>query len=250
MSPDENNSIYEQLLKRYREKGFLTPEAALDGQITHLIQKGRTLEEAIRELSSSDTPWTYSSPERLSASQQRKETRQKMQSVKTQERTITSVSSDSERETREESGALGTTERTEEQKDSRLRLLRKYFIHGIAFSLLFLVLSFMWTVVLALLVGLGSVIGLILGFALLFLMIGYLNSEITKLLWFDVKTETLSLLGHGLVLFLVLLPIDFVFIMMYLAFPYPLFLIVRFLLQTIPYGFVAKKVAGLWEDEF
>jgi hypothetical protein len=129
-----------------------------------------------------------------------------------------------------------------------LRLLRKYFIHGIAFSLLFLVLGFVWVFIFALLVGLGSFIGFILGFGLLFLLIGFLNSEITKWLWFDVKTETLSLLFHGLVLFLALLPIDLVFMGMYLAFPYPPFLIVRFLLQTIPYGFIAKKVAGLWGD--
>lgn len=107
----------------------------------------------------------------------------------------------------------------------------------------------MWTVALALLVGLGSFIGLVLGFALLFLMIGFLNSEITKWLWFDVKTETLSLLGHGLVLLLVLLPIDVVFLVLSYAFPYPPFLIARFLLQTIPYGFIAKKVAGLWGYE-
>lgn len=249
MSPDENDSIYEQLLKRYREKGFLTPEAALEGQITYLIQKGRTREEAIRELNSSDKPWAYSPVERLSMDQQRKTAEQKASPVKTYEQTLTRVSSDSEREVREIFDTSGTTERSEEQKDSIPRLLRKYFIHGIAFSLLFLVLGFMWAFVFALLIGLGSFIGLIIGFALLFLIIGYLNSEITKWLWFDVKTETLSLLVHGIVLFLALLPIDLVFIGMYLAFPYPLFLVVRFLLQTIPYGFIAKKVAGLWGFE-
>jgi hypothetical protein len=248
MSADETDSIYEQLLKRYREKGFLTPEAALDGQITYLIQKGRTRKEAIKELSSSDTPWTYSSDERLSVDQRRRETKEKTPSVTTHERTPTSDSTDSARETRDIFGA-SSTGGAEEQGVSRLRLLRKYFIHGIAFSLLFLVLSLMWTVVFALLIGFGFLIGLILGFALLFLIIGYLNSEITKLLWFDVKTETLSLLVHGVVLFLALLPIDLVFIGIYLVFPNPLFLVVRFLLQTIPYGFVAKKVAGLWGAE-
>lgn len=248
MSTSETDSGYEQLLKRYREKGFLSPEAALNAQITHLTQKGRTREEAIKELSSSDTPWTYSPPERLGADQQRKEAELKTLSVKTYEPSLSSVSSDSEREIREIFDTSGTAEREEERKDSSLRLLRKYFIHGIAFSLLFLVLGFVWVLIFALLVGLGSFIGLILGFGLLFLLIGFLNSEITKWLWFDVKTETLSLLFHGLVLFLALLPIDLVFLGMYLAFPYPPFLIVRFLLQTIPYGFIAKKVAGLWGD--
>lgn len=248
MSTDETRSSYEQLLKRYREKGFLSPEAALDSQIKYLVQKGRTLEEAIEELSSSDTPWIYSPPERLGADQQRKEAELKAPSSKTHEPSLSSVSSDSERETREIFDTSSSTERAEEQKDSSLRLLRRYFIHGIAFSLLFLVLGFMWAFVFALLVGLGSFIGLILGFALLFLIIGYLNSEITKWLWFDVKTETLSLLVHGIVLFIALLLIDLVFTGIYLAFPYPLFSVVRLLAQAIPYGFVAKKVAGLWGD--
>jgi hypothetical protein len=68
------DAIYELLLKRYREKGFLTPKAALDSGINLLVQKGRTREEAIRELNSSDSPWMYSPPEQLTAGKQEKET--------------------------------------------------------------------------------------------------------------------------------------------------------------------------------
>jgi hypothetical protein len=70
----EVDAIYEVLLKRYREYGFLTLKAALDSNISVLVQKGRTRKEAIRELSSSDSPWTYSPSEQPTASKQEEET--------------------------------------------------------------------------------------------------------------------------------------------------------------------------------
>lgn len=60
MSSYEIDAIYELLLKRYEKKGFLRPEAALESGIHSLVTKGRTREEAIRELYSSESPWTYS----------------------------------------------------------------------------------------------------------------------------------------------------------------------------------------------
>ena len=60
MSSYEIDAIYELLLKRYKEYGFLRPEAALESGIHSLVTNGRTREEAIRELHSSESPWTYS----------------------------------------------------------------------------------------------------------------------------------------------------------------------------------------------
>jgi len=68
--------IYELLLKRYKEKGFLTPKAALDSSIRSLVMKERTKEEAILELNSSDSPWTYSPATSLTDNQQEKGTEQ------------------------------------------------------------------------------------------------------------------------------------------------------------------------------
>jgi hypothetical protein len=56
-----STETFSQLLKRYEEKGFINPESALEINISDLIQKGRTREEAIQELLSSATPWIYSS---------------------------------------------------------------------------------------------------------------------------------------------------------------------------------------------
>lgn len=298
MSSSEIEAIYNILLKRYDEQGFLRPKAALDSNIDSLMLKGRTREEAILELNSSNSPWTYSPPARATAGGQEKETgeqkavlaqianlREKIDSlttlfskgeiteetyrrgvrkieedisilqrehgistVRSRERTPTRVSRDSEQEVRDIFKPSDTFERVEDQDRSRLHLLRKYFMHGIAFSLLFLVLGFMWGVVLGFLVIFGFVIGLVIGFGLLFLMIGWLNSEITNALWFDVEMGFWSLFKHGLVLFLVLLPIDLVFLAVRLAFPDVLVFVATFLIEIIPYGFVAEKVASLFTE--
>jgi len=71
MPSSEHDETYELLLKRYIDKGFLShaPKLAnlansaklaklvLDSDIRSLMQKGKTREEAIRELNSSDSPW-------------------------------------------------------------------------------------------------------------------------------------------------------------------------------------------------
>jgi len=63
MSSSEHDEIYELLLKKYAEKSFFSRppglvKAALDFDIRRLMQEGKTREEAIRELNSSDSPWT------------------------------------------------------------------------------------------------------------------------------------------------------------------------------------------------
>lgn len=50
MSSDNNQDIYEALLKRYKTVGYLNPEAALNWDITVLMNKGKTREEAIKHL--------------------------------------------------------------------------------------------------------------------------------------------------------------------------------------------------------
>jgi len=76
MSSNESDAIYELLLGRFKRKGFVMPEAALDSSIRNVMQKGRTREEAIRELNSSDSPWTYSPETSATNIQQEKETEQ------------------------------------------------------------------------------------------------------------------------------------------------------------------------------
>lgn len=129
--------------------------------------------------------------------------------------------------------------------------LAKYFIHGIAFSLLFVLLAIVWVFVLVVLVGLGFIIGLIIGLGLLFLIIGFLNSLITIHLWFEVKTSSWDLFFHGLVLFIVLLIVNGIFITApSLAFPGITTTAITFIIACFLDGFVAKKVAELWKKEY
>jgi len=128
--------------------------------------------------------------------------------------------------------------------------LAKYFIHGIAFSLLFLLLAIAWVLILIILVGLGFIIGLIIGLGLLFLIVGFLNSIITVYLWFDVKMSFLDLLFHGVALFVVLLIVNGISVTLpSLAFPGIATSVVTFIIASFLDGFVAKEVAGQWKQE-
>ena len=67
------------------------------------------------------------------------------------------------------------------------RDLPRYFVHGIAFSMLFFVLAIVWVFAFAVLSFIGAVIGLVIGIVLLFLLVGFANSVVTSVLWFKVK---------------------------------------------------------------
>lgn len=125
--------------------------------------------------------------------------------------------------------------------------LAKYFVHGIAFSLLFLILGIVWVFVLAVLTALGSIIGFIIGFVLLFLIVGFLNSSITLYLWFEVESSFGILCLHGFALTIILLILDIIIVTSAsLAFSEIATRAVTFIISTFLYGFVGKKVAGLW----
>lgn len=86
---------------------------------------------------------------------------------------------------------------------------------------------------------------------LLFLIVGYLNSFITSLLWFEVKRGFWDLLFHGVVLFIILLIVNAIFSLApNLAVPGMATTVVSFIITSFLYGFVAKKVAGWWESEY
>ncbi len=126
--------------------------------------------------------------------------------------------------------------------------LAKYFLHGIAFTVLFLVLGLVWAFVLTFLMVIGFIIGLLLGLVLLFLIVGFLNSSITFYLWFEVKTSFWDLLLHGLILFIALLVVNGVFVTVpALVFPGIATTLITLVVATFLDGFVAKKIAGWWQ---
>lgn len=130
-----------------------------------------------------------------------------------------------------------------------LKTISKYFIHGLAFSVLFLILSIAMIFVLAILIGFGFIIGLIIGVGLLFLMVGFLNSIITDFLWFTVSKSFLSILFHGIVLSVTLIVVNIIFIWApNLVFPNVYVEIITFIIGTFLNGLIGKTVATIWEE--
>jgi len=135
------------------------------------------------------------------------------------------------------------------KKEKTWKILAIYFAHGLAFSLLFTVLVIAWTFGLIILTVLGSWIGLIIGFGLLILIIGFINAVITELLWFPVRWEFWDMVLHGFVLFIALLIVNSIFLLApSLAFPGTATRIITVIIGSFIDGFVCKKVASLWGE--
>jgi len=140
----------------------------------------------------------------------------------------------------------------------------KYFVHGIAFSFLFAILTSAWSgialVFIFLIVSIGFdigyFIGIIIGLGVLFLVIGGLNTFITSTLWFKVKKGFLDLLSHGVVLFVILLIVNFAIqTLPKQAQPGTPTTVITFLIAAFVDGLIAKKVARwwrahAWEEEY
>jgi len=136
------------------------------------------------------------------------------------------------------------------EKEPWWKSLVKYFLHGLAFSVIFLLLAFVWAFILAILVVTGLVIGLIIGLILLLFIIGGLNSFLTGFIWsIPIKTGWKSLLGHGFVLFIALIIVHVPAIIMSSIVPNLATTIVLFIVYALIDGFVAKNVATYWEEE-
>lgn len=123
--------------------------------------------------------------------------------------------------------------------------LAKYLVHGIAFSILYVLLALVWAFILVILVGFGSFLGLIVGIVLLILIVGLINSALGAYLW-DIDTGGKGLVGmfvHGLVLFIILLVVGFaVSFSLNLVFPETPTLVVAFIIEAFLYGVIGKTV--------
>ena len=131
-------------------------------------------------------------------------------------------------------------------------ILAKYFVHGIAFSLLSIVLAFAMVVLFVFLAVIGSFIGVISGLAVLLLAVGGLNSFLTDAIWgTHTQTSLSSLFLHGLTFFLLLLVVNGLLVMVpNVAFPSTATTIITFISGAFAGGYVGKTVAGWFESEF
>ena len=125
----------------------------------------------------------------------------------------------------------------------------KYFMHGLLFSVLYLILVFVWALILVVLVAAGAFIGLIIGFVILMFIVGGLNSFLTDILWFPVKTSWKNTLAHGIVLFIVLLIANVIIVTLPTSvLPSVATSVITFIIATFVDGYAAKNVAGMWKQ--
>jgi hypothetical protein len=115
---------------------------------------------------------------------------------------------------------------------------------------LLLVLEFLWAFFSVFLVAIGSFIGLIIGILLLFLIVGAVNSVVSRFVWgFSMKDSAVSIFFHGLVLFLILLAVDVAFLLLALVFlENPIVTALRLIVGCFFYGLIGKKVAEMWTE--
>lgn len=143
----------------------------------------------------------------------------------------------------------GVTKEKPATEHRNWKVLAKYFVHGLAFSVIMIFLVFLWSFVLAFLVVAGAFIGLIIGLLVLFFILGGLNSFLTEEIWsISTRTGWMSLLGHGVVLFIALIIAHIPSIIINLTVPSLPMTIVLFIAEAFIDGFVAKNVAGFWEE--
>ena len=127
-----------------------------------------------------------------------------------------------------------------------MQILAKYFVHGILFSAMFLVTVFVWAFIFVLLVIGGAFIGLILGFIVLFYIIGEINAFLADLIWdIPVTTDWKSLLLHGFALFFVLTIAQIPSFLVNFIMPSLATTIVLFIVYCFIDGFIAKKLSEI-----
>lgn len=138
----------------------------------------------------------------------------------------------------------------DEQEFSWPSKLVRYFLHGIAFSILFLLLGIVWIFIFVILVGVGFIIGFVIGFIVLFLFMGGLNTLLTDFIWATtVESGWKTLLIHGLGLFFILLIVGIPSYLLTRSSPSLATSIAVFVIYSFVDGFIAKNVAFLWEEE-
>jgi hypothetical protein len=124
----------------------------------------------------------------------------------------------------------------------------KYFLHGIAFSLLLALLVFLWAFVAGFLVVAGYVIGLIIGIVLLFFIVGGLNIVLTEIIWdVPIRENWQSILGHGLLLSIILVLAGIPSLLVSLYYPSLTVTIILFIVYAFVDGYIARWIAAIWE---
>jgi hypothetical protein len=135
-------------------------------------------------------------------------------------------------------------------EESFPRLIAKYFLHGMLFSVISLGLSFVLAFVLVVLVAVGLWIGLIIGFALLMFMFAGINVFLMARLWdIWVKADFMSLLFHGILLTIALILVSLPVFIVNRFVSGPVITITVFIVYCFIDGIVAQGVGMIWEED-
>jgi ribosomal protein L37AE/L43A len=126
----------------------------------------------------------------------------------------------------------------------------KFFVHGIAFSVLFFALDFLWLFSSLFLLTIGSILGFIIGILLLFVIVGVTNTVVSRFVWkFSMKYSAKKIFFHGLILFVILLVVDPVFMIPTLVFEgNPIAIAADFIVSCFVCGSIGKMMAEMWAE--
>ncbi len=120
--------------------------------------------------------------------------------------------------------------------------------HGIGLTILMFLLIIGWALVLGLLLVLGFIIGLLIGFVMLGLALGYINSYLAEAVWeMGTDKKLVSRFFHGVLLFIVLLIAEIPMLAINYLFPHWLMMAIMFIIYIPIHGFVGVKVAEVFE---
>lgn len=140
-------------------------------------------------------------------------------------------------------------DKQEEIADSLLSLCVRYFLHGIVFSLLFFILVFFGVFLTLFLVIIGSWLGLIIGIVFILFLIGALNVGLTEIIWGTiVGTGLIRLLAHGVLLLILLVLAGLPSSLVRNISPGLATTIIMFVIYCFIDGFIARKVALIFEE--
>jgi hypothetical protein len=147
-------------------------------------------------------------------------------------------------------GGVVAEEREEENRLPRRPLIAKFFLHGIAFSGLLLVLTIVWAFLVAFLVIAFFIIGLILGLVIFIFIVGGLNILLTESIWHvPIKQDWKDVLAHGLLLSIVLSLTGMPSLIINLAIPSWITATALFIVYCFIDGLLARRVAFVWEKQ-
>lgn len=129
--------------------------------------------------------------------------------------------------------------------------LKNYCLHGLALAIIMFGLFIGWVFVLALLMAVGWIIGLIIGFAVLFLALGYINTYLAGWIWeMSLDSDLKTVFLHGLVLFVLLLLVNIPSLIISYLIPHWIATAIMFVIYVPIHGWIGVNVAENYENAY